>query len=255
LSTPSLDVLSLRGNQCLTSYDFVSHAKRPFPPSLNAFFNALTTSTIKVLNLYGCHLGDDGAIALANTLFFNTTLLCISLARNRIGDAGACALASALGVYVLTEQESAIVEKFVNDESKTKISDEGGSLLKRKKGQKAPPKKAPARPAKKGAQSKQQTERLLSFDPSAPIMPAVLTKWNACVTSDSGQRAIPGNAVVTTLILDENHIGEVGLKAIREMLMKNTKLIQFSIDNNPEVSHEVAESLARKVPIPTPEGT
>jgi hypothetical protein len=158
-----------------------------------------------------------------------------------------------LGVYLLNEQETAIVDKFVNDESKTKISDEGGSLARRKKGQKAPPKKAPAKTVKKGAQARQQTERQLSFDPSAPVNPAVLTKWSSCVTLENGQKALPGNSVLTTLILDENLIGEVGVKAIREMLMKNTKLVQFSIDNNPEIPHEVAESMARKVP--TPEGT
>jgi hypothetical protein len=253
LSTPSLDVLCLRGNQCITPYDFVSHEKGRFPASLNAFFNALTTSPIKVLNLYGCHLGDDGAIALANTLFFNTNLLCISLAKNRIGDAGATALASALGQYLLNEQETAIVEKFVNDESKNKISDEGGSLVRRKKGQKPPPKRSSSRPSKKSAHSKHPVERLPSFDPSAPVMPAVLTKWSASVTLENGQRALPGNSVVTTLILDENCIAEIGLKAIRAMLLQNTKLVQFSIDNNPEIPHDVAEALARKVPTPTAE--
>jgi hypothetical protein len=59
---------------------------------------------VKVLNLYGCHLGEDGAIAFANCLFFNTNLQCVSLARNRIGDAGAVALAGALNVYLLNEQ-------------------------------------------------------------------------------------------------------------------------------------------------------
>jgi hypothetical protein len=46
LATQTLDVLSLRGNQCLTSYNFVTHERRAFPQSLNAFFNALTTSAV-----------------------------------------------------------------------------------------------------------------------------------------------------------------------------------------------------------------
>jgi hypothetical protein len=71
-----------------------------------------------------------GAIAFANCLFFSTNLLCVSLARNRIGDAGTVALVGALSVYLLNEQGSTIVDKLVNDESKQKISDEGGPLLK-----------------------------------------------------------------------------------------------------------------------------
>jgi hypothetical protein len=68
------------------------------------------------------------------------------------------------------------------------------------------------------------------------------------VTLENGQKAIPGNSVMTTLILDENLIWEVGVKALKAMLMKNTKLIQFSIEDNPEIPHDVAESMARKIP-------
>jgi hypothetical protein len=249
LATQGLEVLSLRGNQCLTSYDFETHAPRPFSTSLNTFFNALSSSTIKVLNLYGCHIGDDGAIGFARSLFFNTNLVCISLARNRIGDAGARALASALNLYLLNEQESALVDKFVNDESKNRISDEGGSLVKRKKGTRAPPKRPPPKSTKRGAQAKQQIDRAINFDPAAPVMPAVLTKWNTCVAAEGGQKAIPGNTVVTSLILDENLIGEIGVAALREMLARNARIVQFSIASNPEVPADVAESLARRVPI------
>jgi hypothetical protein len=241
LPTQSLEYLSLRGNQCLTSYDFVTHARRPFPASLNAFFNGLATSTIKVLNLYGCHIGDDGAIGFAHCLFFNTNLVCVSLARNRIGDAGAQALASSLSVYLLNEQESAIVEKLVNDESKTRISDEGGSLLKRKKGARAPPKRPPPKTTKRGAQAKQQVDRTINVDPAAPVMPAVLTKWSPCVATEGGQNAIPGNTVLTSLVLDENLIGEAGVAALREMLTKNSRIVLFSIANNPEISPEIAD--------------
>jgi hypothetical protein len=248
LATQGLEVLSLRGNQCLTPYDFVTHASRPFSQSLNTFLNALSSSTIKVLNLYGCHIGDDGTIGFARCLFFNTNLVCVSLARNRIGDAGARALAAALSHYLLNEQEVALVDKFVNDESKNRISDEGGSLIKRKKGARAPPKRPPPKSTKRAAQAKQQIDRAINFDPAAPVMPAVLTKWNTCVTVE-GQKAIPGNTVVTSLILDENLIGEVGVAALREMLAGNSRIVQFSITSNPEIPADVAEGLARRVPI------
>ena len=62
LSNQTLEVFSFRANPCLTSYDFVTHEKGPFPPSLNAFFNALAVSNVKVLNLYGCNIGDDGRV-------------------------------------------------------------------------------------------------------------------------------------------------------------------------------------------------
>jgi hypothetical protein len=250
VAAPSLDLLSLRGNRCLTPYDYVTHSRRPFPQFLNAFFNALATSTIKVLNLYACRIGDDGAIGLASTLFFNTSLLCISLTGNRIADAGAIALSNALSYYVLDEQETAVVEKLVDDESKQKFSDEGGSLLKKRKGQKTPPPKKPAgKPAKKSGQTKHPAERTISFDPSSLVTPVVLGKWRTCVTLESGQQAVPGNATLTSLILDDNVIGQNGGMALREMLTKNTRIVQFSVANNPDIPHEIAEALARRGPI------
>ncbi|OHT06550.1 hypothetical protein TRFO_25358 [Tritrichomonas foetus] len=252
LSSNHIEILSLRGNQCITNYDFVTHEKRPFPPSLNAFVNQLCTSNIKVLNLYGCHLGDDGAIAIAGSLYFNTNLLCLSLARNRIGDEGAKALAAALSQYYLDEQETAIVEKLITDESKQKISDEGGGLVKRKKGQKPPPKKPPTRTTgRKGAQSRQQIEILKNFDPQAPVKAIVLTKWNTCVTlenSNPPQKVIPGNRTLTSLILDDNNITEKGAAALKEMLRENQHMVQFSIDINPEISDDLSRSLRRVAP-------
>jgi hypothetical protein len=84
-------------------------------------------------------------------------------------------------------------------------------------------------------------------------MPAVLTKWNTCVATEGGQKAIPGNTVLTSLVLDENLIGEPGVAALREMLAKNSKIALFSIASNPEVPPEIAESLARKIPVERPE--
>ncbi|OHT05284.1 hypothetical protein TRFO_26969 [Tritrichomonas foetus] len=252
LMTPSLDILSLRGNQCITSYDFIAHQKRPFPPSLNTFFNTLCNSPIKVLNLYGCHLGDEGAITLAHSLYFNKNLQCLSLARNRIGDDGAIALSSALSRYVLDEQETAIVEKFKNDESKPKISDEGGVLIKKKKGQKSVPvkKHPPPRAAgKKGAQAHQITERLNNFDPSAQVKAIIFNKWNSCITlPDTNQKVIPGNTTISSLILDENNITEKGGKALMEMLNYNNRIVQFSIVNNDDLKQETICKLRRIIP-------
>jgi hypothetical protein len=211
----------------------------------------LATSTIKVLNLYACRIGDDGAIALASALFFNTSLLCISLTGNRIGDVGAVALSNALSFYVLDEQETAIVEKLVDDESKQKFSDEGGWLLKKRKGQKAPPPKKPAgKPTKKSEQTKHPAERAISFDPASLVMPAVLGRWRTCVTLESGQQALPGNTTLTTLILDDNAIGQNGGMALREMLTQNIHIVQFSVANNPDIPNEIAEALARREPLP-----
>ena len=249
LSNQTLEVFSFRANPCLTSYDFETHEKRPFPPSLNAFFNALAVSNIKVLNLYGCNIGDDGAIAFANMLFFNQTLQCVCLSKNKIGDKGAEALSSALSKYVLDEQETAIVEKLMNDESKQKISDEGGGLVKRK-GRRPPPKKPPSKTARGRAQARHQVERQMNFDPAAPIMAAVLGKWATCVTLENGQKVLPGNTTITSLLLDENMIGEKGARFLKEMLTENTKIVQFSIENNAEISSETAESMTRKLPTP-----
>lgn len=248
LNLPSLDVLSLRGNQCLTPYDYISMKQNPFPQTLNAFYNALTTSNLKVLNLYGCHLGDDGTVALANALYFNSSLKCLCLSRNRVGDAGAAALASALSYYTLSEAESAIVDRLMNEESKQRISDEGGSLVKRKKGQKAPPKKAPPKTTgKKGQPAKAPTERLLNFDPTTPVMAAVLAKWNTCVTKENGSRVLPGNTTLSTLILDENQITGTGAAKLGEMLKENSHIVHFTIANNPEIEPSEEKSLTRVI--------
>jgi hypothetical protein len=101
----------------------MNHARRPFLQSLNLFFNALATSTLKVMNLYGCCIGDDGAVILSKALSF----------------------------YVLDEHEIAIVQKLVDNESKQKFSDECVSLLKKK--QKTPPKKSAGKSLKKNRPS------------------------------------------------------------------------------------------------------
>ena len=49
--------------------------------------------TLLHLNLSCNHIGNDGCIALANSLRLNRTLLSLSLIFNSIGDVGAFALA------------------------------------------------------------------------------------------------------------------------------------------------------------------
>jgi hypothetical protein len=83
-------------------------------------------------------------------------------------------------------------------------------------------------------------------------MPAVLTKWSTCVTLDNGQKVLPGNTVLTSLVLDENVIGEAGIDALREALAKNSTIVMFSIACNPDVPPDVAESLARKASVTEP---
>jgi hypothetical protein len=55
-------------------------------------------SYIKVLDLVGCGLGDEGARVIAEMLKSNSTLLEINLSWNRIGDDGALAIAEMLRV-------------------------------------------------------------------------------------------------------------------------------------------------------------
>ena len=250
LSAQTLDVLSLRGNQCLTPYNFVTHAPGPFTSSLNSFFTALATSTLKVLNLFGCHIGDTGTIALANCLVLNTSLRCLCLSNNRIGDPGAFALADALSSRLLTEQEALIVDRFVNEESKQKISDEGGGLLKKgKKGSKGASKKAPAKPtSKKGQQVKQPQERPMNFDPEAPVNVVILSKWQSCITDDVGNKILPGNSTITSLLLKDNDITLSGATALKNMLQTNTKIVCFDIDGNPEIEPEMIQAMKRECP-------
>ena len=247
LSCTSLDLLSLRGNQCLTSYDFLTHQQNPFPLSLNLFFNSLSTSNLKVLNLYGCNLGDDGTIAFAYSLYFNTNLKAVCLSRNKIGDNGAIALASALSSYILSENECIIVDRLMNEESKQRISDEGTNLLKRKKGQKPPPKKnVPKVPKKNQLPTRSNIEKNISFDPKSPIMPAILSKWNSCFTGPNGIKILPGNNSLTTLLLDENEISRTGALRLSEMLKSNIKISNFSILNNPDLDASDISSLNRQ---------
>jgi hypothetical protein len=243
INISSLAVLSLRGCQCITPYDFLTHGHRPFPPSLNSFFAALSTSNIRVLNLYGCHLGDDGASAFASMLYFNTSLLCISLGRNRIGDIGAKALASALSTYVLSPQEALIVDQLKKREFQQKISDEGGGLLKRKRGQKVA-RRSPVR--RTHTVRGKIEEKVLNFDPAAPVSTVVLNKWKSYVKLENGMCGLTGNSTVTSLVLDENVIGERGVEALKEMLGVNKNVIHFSIAHNPDIPLDVSEALSRR---------
>ena len=247
LLAPNLDLLSLRGNKCICG------EPGQFTQSMNTFYNNLAFSTLKCVDLSGCRIGDAGAIAIANGLFFNTSLRCINVSGNKIGDAGATAFAHALGQYVLSDQESEIQERLMNEESKQKISDEGGGLVKRKKGAAKPPAKKPPKP-KKGQPQRSAAVRALSFDPDAPVNPAILGKWGSCETLDDGTKILPGNTTLTTLILDDNQITGIGFSKLTEMLRVNTHLVNFSVADNPGIDAESAKKAERRyVPPPPPQ--
>ncbi|OHT06869.1 hypothetical protein TRFO_25049 [Tritrichomonas foetus] len=253
LLLPNLDALSLRGNSCITSYLHPSYEESVFNPSVNKLYNAFAMSTLKMLDLTGCNLGDDGAISLARSLYFNQSIKCLNLSSNKIGDLGAFSLADALSFYFLTDQEIEIREKIINDDSKSKINDDGSDLVKKKKGGKAPPKKTVTKP-KKGQQAKPTNDRTYSFDPNLPIQPAVIARWNTCVLMDDGRMYIQGNTSLSTLLLNDNLIGTRGLLRLTEMLSKNEKIVNFSIAANPDISEEEAASVFRKyTPPPSPE--
>lgn len=245
LTAQSLEVLSLRGVQTLTSYDYRTHESRPFPPSLNSFFNALSTSSIKVLNLYDCHIGDIGAISISNVLMFNSNLRCISLVKNRIGDQGAIAISKALSEYILDDKESAVVDMLIAEENRSKISDEGSNLLKKKKGQKSAPKKAPQTPKGKKSQTFKIQSTSLNFDPSASVSPIITENWKSCEIGENNQRRLPGNKTLTTLLLDENEIQSDGINALKDMLSKNSSLVNFSVLRNDGNDKELLQSLTR----------
>lgn len=63
---------------------------------------------IQVLNLNFNLIGDEGALALATALRTNRTLLCLSLAGNRITDLGASYLAEVLSKFSLTHEETTL---------------------------------------------------------------------------------------------------------------------------------------------------
>lgn len=252
VSAPSIEMLSLRGNTCLTSYNVPLFTESSYSPSLNKFYNFLSNSQLKMLDLTGCNLSDDGASSIARILYFNTSLRCLNLSQNRIGDDGAVELASALSFYFLTDQEVEIHERMMNEERKQRISDDGCDLVKKKKGSKAVSKKTIAKP-KKGQPTKNVTDRTFSFDPKSQLMPIVISKWNSCASLEDGTLYIQGNTTLTSLILDDNLIGKSGYEKLKEMLSKNSKLINFSLADNPDISEEDAALILRKFENPPQE--
>lgn len=244
LTTQSLEILSLRGVQTITSYDYKTHESKPFPPSLNLFCNSLVQSPLRVLNLFDCHIGDDGAISIATALMFNSTLQCLSLVKNHIGDKGAIALSRVLSKYVLDEREIQIVDVLIQDENKSKISDDGGNLSKKKKGQKAAPKK-PAPSPQKGRKNLRKNQEVINFDPHAQISAIISEKWRECQIDGNGDKFLAGNRTITTLLLDENEIKKDGINALHEMLSINAVIVNFSVLDNPE-NDDLLRSLSRK---------
>jgi hypothetical protein len=241
----NLDFLSLRGVQCITTYDFVTGEPGVFTESANVFYRNFSCSKLKALDLSGCHIGNDGARAIASVLLFAESLRCLNLTRNRIGDPGATALALALSSYRLTPQEIEFHGHVAYEESKQKISDEGGGLLKGRKGKKTPRKTAAPGQKKKSPPTKSLNPRTLSFDPNAPVSAPVLAKWHSVVGVSDDARALPGNGTLTTLILDDNAITGIGLTALAEMLRVNQRIVTFSVTGNPDLSAAEVTAVTR----------
>ena len=263
-SAPTLHYLSLRGNQCITLYDFKDPKKQPAPfsPSFNNFCKAISTSTLEVLNLYGCHIGDVGAQALANCLYLNTFLRVLCLSKNNIGDQGAIALSEVFSYYTLNSEENEVIGKLFEDEAKASLqraADECGGLSKKRKGQKSTVKKPPQG---KVSTKKSQflgkfivTEKKINFDPDAPIKAPLVTKWHSCKEKTPGNPSdgyiFPGNTSLTVLTLDENHITEIGANALKKMLdYENCHIVGFSIRENPEINTVTINNLTRTIPKP-----
>jgi hypothetical protein len=237
------EVLSLRGNQCLTLYDYSTQELRiPFTPSFNAFLNAINSSEIRALNLANCHLGDLGAQYLAEVLYINTTLLCLCLSGNRIGDVGAEALASSLSFRALSPPELEIVNLLINDEAKHKLPEEGPLTGKRFGKRRVI--RSIDKTKFKGKKSNE--DKFINFDWNAPCCSILLKKWNDLIEGGVNQKLLPGNGVLTTLILDENMIGMDGYHALKEMLSLNNVLVNFSMSRNTGISEELAESIGRR---------
>jgi hypothetical protein len=159
-------------------------------------------------------------------------------------------LALALSKYSLTAQESELHDHLTYEESKQKISDEGGGLVKGKKGKK--PKRGSIALKKKGLQTKSLSPRTISFDPNAPVNAAVLAKWHSVVIVSDEVKFLPGNNTLTTLILDDNLVTGIGLATLADMLKVNQKIVNFSIEGNPDLRPADVHALARQYVPPPP---
>jgi hypothetical protein len=182
---------------------------------------------------------------MASVLLFTESLHCLNLTRNRIGDRGATALALALSSYQLSPQEIEFHTHLVHEESKQKISDDGGGLLKRGKGKKTPRKSPTPGQKKKTLPAKTLSPRTLSFDPNAPVSAPVLAKWHSVALIGDDAKVLPGNTTLTTLILDDNAITGIGLAQLAEMLRVNQRIVAFSVQGNPDLSAAEVRGVAR----------
>jgi hypothetical protein len=202
-----------------------------FTELANIFYTNLSVSELKALDLSGCHIGNDGARAIASALLLNGTFRCLNLTRNRIVDLGATALALALGRYTLTAQEMEFHEHLLSEAPKQKISDEGGGLLKGKK-----PKRATPRQMKKVPPTKTLNPMNVSSDPNTPVIAALMLKWRSVVVGSDDTKVLIGNSTLTTLLLEDNFMTGIGLAHFAAMLQMNQRLVTFSVDGNPDLS-------------------
>jgi hypothetical protein len=85
-------------------------------------------------------------------------------------------LASALGNYILNEDELTIVEHFEREDSKRKISEEGSFLKKKKGSTKASQKSYSKETCQKRKCKQTPAQKIYSFDSTSSISAVVLSQ-------------------------------------------------------------------------------
>ncbi|CAF3932233.1 unnamed protein product [Rotaria sordida] len=152
------------------------------------------TTTVRISNLAGNQIGDDGATYLATTLLNNTTLIILNLQKNHIGDIGAQHFREALQInktlvkFTLKNNQSSLCAMFqmeheIAHEMKSTIFDWTGHQIRN-----------------------EQLEYLST--------------------------TLQTNYTTITLILDGNHIGDNGMKYLANGLLKNKTLQELSLRKN-----------------------
>eukprot|EP00900_Chrysochromulina_parva_P011850 jgi/Chrpa1/20666/Chrysochromulina_OHIO_Genome00006199-RA len=187
-------------------------------------------AVLTVLNLSVIWIGDEGAKAIAEALKVNAVLTDLCLDYNNIGAEGAIAIAEALKVNAVLKNCNLLKNHF-DIESATmlaKVGAEKGIML--------------------SGMKRDQTEAVFSvqrLQPADGILMASDLKFMAVLTSvdlrsnsigDDGAKAIAEalkvNAVLTDLALWINGIGDEGAIAIAEALKVNAVLTKLNLNYN-----------------------
>ena len=165
-------------------------------------------STLLELNLSNNSISDAGAVALAQALHHNSTLLELNVSYNSISDAGAVALAQAL------HHNSTLTELNL---SKNNISDAGTEAL---------------------AQVIHHNSTLTQLNFSNNSI------------SDAGAvalaQALHHNSTLTELNLSKSNISDAGTEALAQVIHHNSTLTQLNLSNN-SISDAGAVALAQAI--------